>query len=159
MKWDDLSGEPCSIARTSAVIGDRWTLLVLREAFTGTRRFDAFQAALGISRTIVTNRLAVLVEHGVLERTAYQGRPVRHEYALTDKGRELHPLLLAMFHWGDRHYGGEAGPPIILHHSVCGHDFHADSVCSHCAQPVRVDDVEVRPGPGYRRARPKHAGA
>jgi DNA-binding HxlR family transcriptional regulator len=161
MKWETLSEEPCSVARTSAVIGDRWTVLILREAFTGARRFDDFQAALGISRTIVTDRLALLTGEGVLERIPYQDRPPRFEYRLTDKGRELHPVLLAMFHWGDRHYAGEAGPPLVLRHSGCDHDFHAVSVCSECAAPLRPETVEVRPGPGFhsapRRARRKTA--
>lgn len=148
MKWETLSEEPCSVARTSAVIGDRWTVLILREAFTGARRFDDFQAALGISRTIVTDRLALLTGEGVLERIAYQDRPPRFEYRLTDKGRELHPVLLAMFHWGDRHYAGEAGPPLVLQHSGCGHDFHAVSICSECAAPLTPETVEVRAGPG-----------
>lgn len=157
MKWEALSQEPCSIARTSAVIGDRWTVLILREAFTGARRFEDFQAALGISRTIVTERLALLTREGVLERIAYQDRPPRHEYRLTDKGRELHPVLLAMFHWGDRHYGGEAGPPLTLRHTACGHDFHAVPVCSECAAPVEAEAVEVRAGPGYGASRRKTA--
>lgn len=152
MKWESLSEEPCSIARTSAVIGDRWTVLILREAFTDARRFDDFQAALGISRTIVRDRLALLTREGVLERVAYQDRPPRYEYRLTDKGRELHPVLLAMFHWGDRHYGGEAGPPLVLRHTGCGHDFHSVSVCSECAAPVLPETVEVRPGAGFHAA-------
>ncbi|WP_420469906.1 winged helix-turn-helix transcriptional regulator [Brevundimonas sp. FT23042] len=157
MKWESLSQEPCSIARTSAVIGDRWTVLILREAFTGARRFDDFQNALGISRTIVTDRLTLLAREGVLQRIAYQDRPVRYEYRLTDKGRELHAVLLAMFRWGDRHYGGEAGAPLTLRHTACGHDFHAVSTCSECAGLITPETVEVRPGPGYSKARRKTA--
>lgn len=157
MKWETLSQEPCSIARASAVIGDRWTVLILREAFTGARRFDDFQAALGISRTIVADRLALLTREGVLERVAYQDRPPRYDYRLTDKGRELHPVLLAMLRWGDRHYAGEGGPPLALRHTRCGCDFHAVSVCSECAAPLAADEVEIRPGPGYRRGRRKTA--
>lgn len=87
MKWDDLAQQPCSIARTLAVIGDRWTLMILRDCFLGVRRFEAFQTRLNISRTIVTDRLRVLVEEGVLRREAYQDNPLRHEYRLTAKGQ------------------------------------------------------------------------
>ena len=93
MKWDELAQEPCSVARSLAVIGDRWTLMILRDAFLGVRRFEAFQARLGISRSIVTERLTLLVAEGVLERRPYQDRPVRHEYRLTAKGLEQLDIL------------------------------------------------------------------
>ncbi|MBP9231278.1 MAG: helix-turn-helix transcriptional regulator, partial [Phenylobacterium sp.] len=91
MKWEDLADQPCSIARSVAVIGDRWTLMILRDAFLGVRRFEAFQTRLGISRTIITERLKLLVEEGVLAKVPYQDRPVRHEYRLTQKGMDLYP--------------------------------------------------------------------
>lgn len=146
MKWEMLSSEPCSIARTSAVIGDRWTVLILREAFTGVRRFEDFQAALGIARNVMTKRLALLTREGVLTRIVYQHRPHRCEYRLTEKGRDLYPVLLAMLHWGDRYYGDEVGPPVVLHHTACGHDFHAVTVCSECTAPLRAKEVRIRPG-------------
>src|SRR3954469_14636070 len=89
MKWDALRDEPCSVARTVAVIGDRWTLMILRDCFLGVRRFEDFQARLGISRTITTERLKTLVDEGVLRKVAYQDRPTRYEYRLTDKGLDL----------------------------------------------------------------------
>lgn len=146
MKWRDLGREPCSIARTAAVIGDRWTLMILRDCFLGVRRFDEFQARLGISRTIIADRLKLLTEEGVLRRVAYQENPVRHEYRLTEKGLELHPAILAIAAWGDRHYADERGPPILRRHKACGCDFQPVQVCSECGEPVDARGVEARPG-------------
>ncbi|MEC9433833.1 MAG: helix-turn-helix domain-containing protein [Pseudomonadota bacterium] len=148
MRWDDLAEQPCAIARTSAVIGDRWTMLILRDCFMGVRRFEAFQQRLGISRTVVTDRLAVLVREGVLRKVRYQDRPERFEYRLTEKGLDLYPLLLAMFRWGEKHYGEDAGPFVIHRHKTCGHDFHAVCACSECGEPVDPRQVEARAGPG-----------
>ncbi|MBO9708718.1 MAG: helix-turn-helix transcriptional regulator [Caulobacter sp.] len=149
MKWDDLNAQPCSIARALAVIGDRWTLMILRDCFLGVRRFEAFQARLGISRTIVTDRLRLLVEEGVLRREAYQANPVRHEYRLTDKGLELHPVILAIARFGDEHYADEAGPPVLRRHKGCGCDFQPVQVCSACGEPVSARQVEARAGVGF----------
>lgn len=150
MKWEDLASEPCSVARTVAVIGDRWTLLILRDCFLGVRRFEAFQERLGISRTIIAERLKLLVDEGVLIKVAYQDRPVRHEYRLTEKGLALHPVIMAVVHWGDRFYGGEAGAPLLHRHKACGHDFHPVMTCSECGEAVGPRDVEPHPGPGAR---------
>ncbi len=146
MKWEDLAHEPCSVARSVAVIGDRWTLMILRDCFLGVRRFEAFQERLGISRTIIADRLKHLTEEGVLRRVAYQEHPVRHEYRLTDKGLDLHPVVMAIVHWGDRHYAGEAGPPLLHRHKTCGCDFHPVQTCSECGEPVDARAVETRPG-------------
>ncbi len=150
MKWDDLAAEPCSAARALSVIGDRWTLLVLRDCFLGVRRFEAFQTRLGISRTIIAERLKLLTDEGVLARVSYQDRPLRHEYRLTEKGLALHPVVMAIVHWGDRFYAEDAGPPLLHHHKACGHDFHPVMTCSECGEPVGARDVETRPGPGAR---------
>ncbi|MFN3523170.1 MAG: winged helix-turn-helix transcriptional regulator [Phenylobacterium sp.] len=150
MKWDDLAKEPCSVARSLAVIGDRWTLMILRDCFLGVRRFEAFQARLGISRTIVADRLKLLVEEGVLRKVPYQDGPARYDYRLTDKGFDLYPVVMAIVRWGDRHYAGEAGPPILHRHRACGHDFHPVTTCSACGEPVDARDVETRPGPGFK---------
>ena len=147
MKWEDLAKEPCSVARTLAVVGDRWTLMILRDCFLGVRRFEAFQARLGISRSIVAERLNQLVAEGVLERRTYQERPVRQEYRLPPKGLDLHPVIMAIVEWGDRHYAGPDGPPILRRHKACGCDFHTVQVCSECGEPVSAHDVEARPGP------------
>ncbi len=146
MKWQALANQPCSMARSLAVIGDRWTLMVLRDCFLGLRRFDDFQTSLGISRTIVTERLNALVDEGVLVRAPYQHRPPRFEYRLTSKGLDLHPVVMAMVHWGDRYYAGEAGAPLIHTHRKCGHDFHPVQTCSECGEPVAARDVSVRAG-------------
>ena len=148
MKWEDLADQPCSVARSVAVIGDRWTLMILRDAFLGVRRFEAFQTRLGISRTIITERLKLLVEEGVLAKVPYQDRPVRHEYRLTQKGMDLYPVVMAIVNWGDRHYAGEAGAPLLHHHKACGCDFHPVMTCSECHAPVGAREVETRAGPG-----------
>lgn len=144
MKWSELADERCSVARSVAVIGDRWTLMVLRDCFLGVRRFEAFEKRLGISRSIVADRLKRLVAEGVLRREAYQQRPVRYEYRLTDKGLALHPVIMAIVHWGDVHYAGDAGPPLIHRHKPCGRDFAPVLTCSACGEPLVARDVEVR---------------
>jgi len=146
MKWEELAEEPCSVARSVAVIGDRWTLMILRDCFLGVRRFEAFQERLGISRTIIADRLKHLTQEGVLRRVAYQEHPTRHEYRLTDKGLDLHPVIMAVVHWGDRHYAGEAGPPLLHRHKACGCDFHPVQTCSECGEPLDARAVETRPG-------------
>ena len=146
MKWNTLADQPCSVARTVAVIGDRWTLMILRDCFLGVRRFEDFERRLGISRSIVAERLKALVEEGVLRREAYQDRPLRHEYRLTEKGLALHPVIMAIVHWGDVHCAGEAGPPLLHRHKACGCDFSPVMTCSECGEPVTGRDVEVRPG-------------
>ena len=101
----------CSIARSLEVLGDRWTILVMREAFMRVRRFEDFQRNLGVARNVLTDRLGRLVEEGILERVPYQDRPARFEYRLTEKGIDLWPMMMALLQWGDRHYPAEAGPP------------------------------------------------
>lgn len=153
MRWEDLSREHCSLARTLAVIGDRWTLLVLREAFLKVRRFEDFQANLGIARQVLTERLAHLVDEGVLAKVPYQDRPPRFEYRLTEKGLGLYPAILALVHWGDAHYAGRKGPPLLHRHKACGHDFRSVLTCSECGEAVDPRAVETHPGPGAARRR------
>jgi DNA-binding HxlR family transcriptional regulator len=145
MKWRDLPDQACSVARSVAVIGDRWTLMILRDCFLGVRRFEDFERRLGISRSIIAERLKHLVEEGILRREAYQARPLRHEYRLTDKGLALHPVMMAIVHWGDAHYAGEAGPPLLHRHKTCSCDFAPVMTCSACGEPVAARDVDVRP--------------
>ena len=102
MRWEELEQQPCSLARTLSVVGDRWTLLVLRECFLGVRRFDEFEKRLGITRHVLAERLKKLVDAGVLSKQAYQQRPLREEYRLTEKGHDLYPAVLARGNWGDR---------------------------------------------------------
>jgi DNA-binding HxlR family transcriptional regulator len=142
----------CSIARSLEILGEWWTLLILRDAFIGVRRFDDFIADLKISRGILTDRLATLVEHGILERSRYQQRPDRFEYRLTDKGRDLFPVIVALMRWGDtwesqREVGG---PPVVITHDACGRDITGPLHCAHCHEPVDARDVTARGGPGAR---------
>jgi DNA-binding HxlR family transcriptional regulator len=151
MRWDELKREKCSIARTISVIGDRWTLLILRDCFLRVRRFEEFERRLGITRHVLADRLRKLVAAGVLERRLYQARPRRYEYRLTPKGRELHPVLLTIAHWGDRYMAGAKGPPVLYEHRACGHDFAPVLTCSACAERLDARDVRVRRGPGGAR--------
>ncbi|WP_276718848.1 winged helix-turn-helix transcriptional regulator [Pseudooceanicola nitratireducens] len=148
MKWDELAEQSCSMARTLSVIGDRWTLLILRDCFLGVRRFDAFQDRLGVTRGILSDRLKQLTEAGVLKKIAYQDRPPRHEYKLTAKGLDLYPVVLSIVHWGDRHMAGDAGRPVLHRHQSCGHLFDPVLSCSECGDPLRPQEVDVLPGPG-----------
>jgi DNA-binding HxlR family transcriptional regulator len=150
MKWQELEQENCSLARAMAVVGDRWTLLVLREAFLRVRRFDDFQDRLGIARRVLTERLRHLVDHGVLEKVAYSQTPLRHEYRLTEKGLGLYPVIIGLVHWGDAHYAGKKGPPLLHRHKACGHDFRSVVTCSECGEPVDARSVTSHPGPGAR---------
>src|SRR3712207_798319 len=113
-------GQTCSVARALEVVGERWTILILRDAFLGVRRFDDFQRSLGVARNVLNNRLQRLVEAGILERRRYQERPARHEYRLTGMGRELWPAIVALMHWGDRHLAGDRGVPLFVEHRGCG---------------------------------------
>ncbi len=131
------------------LLGDWWTPLVLREAFYGIRRFDAFQESLGIARNTLTDRLRRLVDEGLLEKRPYQTEPVRYDYVLTEKGRDFYTVLLAMNRWGDRWLAGEQGPPIVFRHDTCGHDSHAEVVCADCGEPMTAENTRARPGPGY----------
>ena len=149
MKRTDTSDWPCTIARAADVLGDHWNLLIIRQACLGTRRFDDFQTALGISRNILTQRLNRIVDEGMLTRVTYDESRQRHEYRLTDKGREVYPILAAMAAWGDRWLTGPEGTPLILHHTTCDHDMHAEVVCSECQEPLHVRDIRATPGPGY----------
>jgi len=148
MKWNSLEDEACSLARTVAVIGDRWTLLVLRECFLRVRRFEAFQANLGITRHLLAARLKKLTGSGVLERVPYQTRPARSEYILTQKGLDLYPVMMALVHWGDIHMADERGRPLLHEHKTCGAAFDPVMVCSQCGEPLHAKAVKTRPGPG-----------
>jgi DNA-binding HxlR family transcriptional regulator len=148
MRWSELDQESCSMARTVAVIGDRWTLMILRDCFLRVRRFEDFQARLGITRPLLASRLKKLVDASVLAKVPYQERPLRHEYRLTPRGLDLYPVVMAIVHWGDAHLAGRKGRPLIHTHDLCGKDFDPVMVCSQCAEPVLARQVHVRPGPG-----------
>jgi DNA-binding HxlR family transcriptional regulator len=111
MLGSDYKDQNCSIARALELVGERWTILVLREVFLGRRRFEQMQQALGVARNVLTARLERLVREGVLERVPYQERPLRHEYRLTDKGLDLWPIIVELLRWGDRYAAPPQGPP------------------------------------------------
>jgi DNA-binding HxlR family transcriptional regulator len=147
MRWDELELQQCAIARFLSVAGDRWTLLILTDCFLGVRRFETFKARLGISRTILTQRLADLCESGVLERVAYRERPTRCEYHLTPKGLDLYPVIMAMSAWGNRYYADAGGPPILFEHTRCGSDFTPEVRCSECGEAVPAWETRARARP------------
>jgi DNA-binding HxlR family transcriptional regulator len=138
----------CSIARSLAVAGEPWSPLVLRDVFVGIRRFDDIQRDLGISRKVLAERLAHLVDAGMLERRPYAERPRRHEYALTEMGLEFVDVLMAMVKWGDRWTAGDAGPPVLYRHHACGQITHAEPHCAVCGEVMHAADIDVEPGPG-----------
>ena len=136
----------CSVARTLEVIGDRWTLLVIRDAFLGVRRFEDFQRSLGVARNVLTERLNRLVEEGILRRRRYQQRPARYEYRLTRKGVDLWPVMMTTMKWGDRYlYPGEK--PRLVRHKDCGGDIDQRLHCSRCGAELEPTDVYVETGP------------
>ena len=139
----------CSIAGTLEIIGDRWTILILRDAFRGVRRFDEIQHDLGIARNVLTDRLTKLVDHDILERRQYQDRPPRFEYRLTPKGVDLSPALVALMRWGDKHLAGD-DVPIVLVHEACGHPLDQTFICWDC--DTTVEPTAIRSKPGRQRA-------
>lgn len=149
MRRTSFDGWPCSIARTVDILGDGWTLLVLREIYYGESRFDGFIDSLGIARNTLTDRLRRLEAAGLLQRRRYQSEPVRHEYLPTDKGKDFFGVLAAINAWGDRWLAEDDGIPVLMRHTACGHDVRADVVCSSCGEPLHHQDITVRPGPGY----------
>ena len=144
MRWKDLTRENCSLARTLAVVGDRWTLLVLRDCFLGVRRFEEFERSLKIARRVLSERLALLVAENVLTRVSYQDVPPRYEYRLTEKGLGLYPAILSLVHWGDKHYAGREGPPVVHTHLKCGRVFRSVLSCSECGEAVSAREVRAR---------------
>jgi DNA-binding HxlR family transcriptional regulator len=132
----------CSIARALEVLGDRWTLLVLRDAFMRVRRFEDFQ------RNVLTDRPNRLVEDGVLKRVPYQERPVRFEYRLTEKGIDLWPVIMTLLQWGDRYYLEDDGPPVVVRHRDCGGAITSHLTCDKCGAELGPRNVVAEPGPG-----------
>jgi DNA-binding HxlR family transcriptional regulator len=137
----------CSVAQALEVVGEWWSMLIIRDAFLGVTRFDDFQERLGISRNILNQRLAHLVEHGVLAKVPYSEHPPRFDYRLTEKGRDLWPVLTTMRQWGDKH-AAPSGPPLELIHHSCGEISEARLVCSGCGEPIGPRNVEAVAGPG-----------
>lgn len=138
----------CSLARSLDVIGDWWTLLVLRDIYLGVCRFDDIAEDLGISRNLLVTRLRSLLEAGIVTREPYRTRPVRHDYRLAPPGADLVPVILALTAWGDRWVQPREGQPIVFRHDACGCVLDARVTCSACGEPVAADGVSALPGPG-----------
>jgi DNA-binding HxlR family transcriptional regulator len=151
---DDTSN--CPIALTLEIVGERWTLLILRESLYGVRRFDDFRRVLKCASNILTARLALLVENGILAVEPYQevGQRARHEYVLTDMGAELIPVITALLQWGDRHYPDPRGPVAVVTHLGCGGDVSVHLRCSHGHDIADPAEATVTHGPGARRKQP-----
>src|SRR5262245_10413885 len=151
MRQTSFAGFHCSLARSLDVMGDWWTPLILRDLFLGLDRFDDLVADLGISRILLTVRLAALVEHGLVRRQRYAERPPRDRYLLSEAGRELVPILAALTAWGDRWATPPGGPRVLFRHRTCGHGCTPQVACSHCGQPLAAEELEFLRGPGGRR--------
>jgi DNA-binding HxlR family transcriptional regulator len=148
----------CSIAQCLEVVGEWWSMLILRDAFFGVSRFDQFQERLGISRNVLNQRLAKLVDAGILVKVPYSQHPPRYDYWLTGKGRDLWPVLTSMRQWGDKHAAPD-GPPVLIRHSNCGQICTAVPACSACGKPMDVGDLQAIAGPGDLDGLAIHASA
>jgi DNA-binding HxlR family transcriptional regulator len=145
----DYSRESCTIAATLEVIGDPWTLLVIRDAFNGVRRFEQWQERLGVARNVLAARLKTLTKHGVLEPQAYSERPLRHEYVLTRKGKDLYAVLLTLHGWGAKHLYMESDSGISFIHKTCGQELEPTLACACCGAVVKPRDLEIHKKSGH----------
>jgi DNA-binding HxlR family transcriptional regulator len=141
--------QTCSVARSLEVLGERWTLLVIRDIFYGKRRFAAIQEDLGVARNVLATRLARLVAEGILEKRPYQDRPTRYEYFLTEKGIDLWPVMITMMHWGDHWLATDEGPPVVIHHKECGGEVDDRGYCERCGERLTARDAYAEGGPGF----------
>ena len=151
MRWNEIDTMNCSIARTASVVGDRWTILIIRDAFLGLRRFESIQRDLGLTPHRLSDRLRKLVSDGILRRVPYEDRPPRFEYLLTEKGLDLYPLIVVMMEWGDRWMAGTAGAPVELVHRPCGHPIRPRLTCPDCRVKIEPREMSARPGPALKR--------
>jgi DNA-binding HxlR family transcriptional regulator len=144
------SPENCTVGRAMAVLGERWTVIVIREVFNGVRRFDDMRARTAIPRQVLTDRLRLLVDEGVLAKVPYQvpGQRPRHEYRLTQKGLDLYPVMVAIAEWGNRYLADPEGPPVEFVHADCGGEVHTFLECEHGHRVTGPRVVRTRPGPG-----------
>ena len=140
MRWSQIENTPCPLAQTMAVIGDSWTVLIIRDAVRGARKFEEFIELTGASRAILAERLARLVEHRIFERVLYQAHPPRYEYSPTSRGRALQPVMMSMAHWAETHLP-EAVVSVGRRHTTCGHRFTPVLTCSECGEKVTPDTV------------------
>jgi DNA-binding HxlR family transcriptional regulator len=151
MEFLDVDNSNCSLGRTVELVGQPWVVLILREVVWGVRRFSEMQAHMGVSKSVLSDRLDHLVEHGVLERRDYQepGQRKRFEYHLTEKGADLYPVLTSLRQWGDKYLADPEGPSTLVTHRECGAPVHAKLMCDH-GHEVTIDELERKPGPGLR---------
>ena len=147
MLRNDYEDQVCSIAGALEVVGERWSLLIVRDILLGLRRFDELQSNLGVARNVLQTRLSRLQEQGVIERRLYQERPQRYEYRLTEKGLDLWPTIVALMQWGDR-YAVADGPPTVIEHRGCGGAIDDHRICQRCGEKLSVRDTVARMGPG-----------
>ena len=140
----------CSIARAVDVVGQRWTPLILRDLFAGMARFEDIRRDLGIASNVLAVRLDDLERHGVVERRQYQSAPARHEYVLTEKGRDLYPVIATLVAWGDKWLAEPAGPPALTVHVECGHVTTAKAVCAECGGELNAANAIAAAGPGAK---------
>ena len=145
--YHDYPGQVCSIASSLELVGERWSLLIIRDIFRGRRRFDQIQNSLGVARNVLTARLTRLVEEDVLEKRPYQTNPERYEYFLTQKGLDLWPVLMAYLGWGDKYCEPEKGRPRLIVHKGCGGEVNDRRICEKCGKPLEARDAESIPGP------------
>jgi DNA-binding HxlR family transcriptional regulator len=149
----DYEGQVCSIARSLELVGERWTLLVIREVFNGRRKFSEMLRSLGVARNVLTDRLQGLVDEGILERRPYSERPERYEYFLTEKGLDLWPLMVSLMQWGDKWEPVPDGRPmIVVHKGECGGEIDDRRICTKCGKPLTVREAHAIEGPGMRAA-------
>lgn len=152
MDWLDYNTDNCSIRRTLDVIGEKWTMVVLREVFNGVRRFDQMRRHTGISEPVLSDRLRKLVDAGVLRTEPYreEGRRTRNEYRLTEKGMDLYPILIGLLQWGDRYCADDDGVPLVVNHRDCGRPVEVVVRCTADHHPLRATEAETQPGPAAR---------
>lgn len=146
----EYDNQVCSIARSLEIVGERWSLLIIRNVSLGLNRFEPLRENLGITRSVLTTRLNTLIEYGILEKRQYSEKPPRFEYHLTEKGRNLGPALLQLMWWGDRYYPEAGGPPTVATHRRCGGPLDQHMICRKCGESVEADRVYLKAGPGRK---------
>jgi DNA-binding HxlR family transcriptional regulator len=153
MLGKEYEGQVCSIARSLELVGERWTLLVVREIFHGRRKFSEMQRSLGVARNVLTTRLQSMVDEGILERRPYSEKPERYEYFLTEKGLDLWPVMIALMQWGDKYEQQPEGrPSIVVHKGECGGEIDDRRICTKCRKPLTVREAVAVEGPGMKAA-------
>jgi DNA-binding HxlR family transcriptional regulator len=148
MPYRPFADQNCSVAGALSIVGERWTLLIMREVLLGRRRFAEIKRNTGVASNILTDRLEMLVDHGVLRRKLYSEHPESYEYVPTRKGLDLNPVIIALLQWGDQYAAPATGAPRVPVHTTCNHDAHPTLHCSHCGEAIKSTELKVRPGPG-----------